>query len=102
MVLVSTSLELLLRCPEALALLFADDVKMVTRWIKNMNLHRRNGTNQSTMLSAYTSPLGEELPLRLSFFLDCTGIPILVSKLVKDFGTNSLYSPFSQFLEAAC
>ncbi len=52
---------------EALALLFADDVKMVTRRTLNMNLHgfltgRINGACRSILPNANISQFGEKFP----------------------------------------
>ncbi len=55
---------------KALRLLFADDVKKVTRRTRNMNPHisltaaltvRRSGTYRSSLLSSNTSTLSEKL-----------------------------------------
>ncbi len=89
---------------EALTLLFADDVKMVTPQTQNINPH-------SSLIAAWdwsqkwdlpTNPtkcnyhnIGREDPLRLSS--DSTPTP--VSKLLKDLGvqTDNVFSPFSVY-----
>ncbi len=47
--------------------------------------------------------IGREVPLRLSFFPDGSGIPIPVSTLVKDLGvqTDNMFSPSVQCTKAA-
>ncbi len=97
---------------KALTLLFADDVKLVTRRTQNMNLHS-SLTVALDWLKKWDLPinpakcnyliLGREVPTRLSFFPDKSGIPIPVSKLVKDLGvqTDNLPPPSAQCSEAA-
>ncbi len=45
---------------------------------------QRNGAHRPILPNATNSPLGEKIPVRLSFFPDGSGTPIPVSKLVKD------------------
>ncbi len=68
---------------EALTLLFADDVKMVTQRALDRSLH--NGTYRLILLSASTSRIG----------LDGSGTPITVFKLVKELGVqrDNVFSP---------
>ncbi len=61
---------------ESMTVLFADDVKMVTRRSQSMNLHRsltaawtgrRNGTYRSILVNATISQSGEKFPLFVFF-----------------------------------
>ncbi len=73
---------------ETLTLLFADDVKMVTRWSQSMNL-RSSLTAAWVWSKKWDLPINptkrkylrieQEVPLRLSFFPDGSGTPIPVS-----------------------
>ncbi len=75
---------------ETLTLLFADDVKMVTRRSQSMNHH-------SSLTPAW------DWSKRLSFFPDGSDTPIPVCNLVKDLGvqTDNMFSPCVQRTEAA-
>ncbi len=97
---------------ETMTLLFADDVKMVTRRSPSMNLHssftaawdwsKKWGLQINPTKCNYLT-IGREVPLRLSFFPDGSGTPIPVSTLVKDLGvqTDTMFSPSAQCTEAA-
>ncbi len=96
---------------ETLTLLFADDVKMVTRWSQSMNL-RSSLTAAWDWSKKWDLPInptkcnylkiGPEVPLRLSFFPDGSSISIPVSTLVKDLGvqTDNMFSPSAECTEA--
>ncbi len=95
---------------KALALLFADDVKMVTPQSQSMNLHSflTAAWDWSKKWDLPINPtkcnyltIGQEVPLRLSFFPDGSGTPIPVSKLVKDRGgqTDNMFSSTAQCTE---
>ncbi len=97
--------------PVALKLVFADDVKMVTRRTQNMNLHSSLtiAWDWSQKWDLPINPtkcnhltIGREAALRLSFFSDGSGTTIPVYKLVKDLGvqTDDMFSPSAQFNEA--
>ncbi len=97
---------------EALTLLLADDIKMVTRRSQSMNLHSSltaawdwsqkwdlpiNPTKSNLYLT-----IGREVSLSLSFFPNWSGTPIPVSKSVKDLKvqTDDMFSSFVQCTEA--
>ncbi len=97
---------------ETLTLIFADDIKMVTRRSQRMNLHSSltAAWDWSKKWDLPINPtkcnyltIGREVPLRLSFFPDGSGAPIPVSTLVKDLGvqTGNMFSPSAQCTEAA-
>ncbi len=96
---------------ETMTLLFADDVKMVTRRSQSMNLHSSlTAADWSKKWDLPINPtkcnyltIGREVPLRLSFFPDGSGTPIPVSTLVKDLGVqvDNMFSPSAQCTEAA-
>ncbi len=85
---------------EALELLFADDVKLVTRRTQNLNLHR-SLTATWDWLKKWGLPInpakcnyltiGREVPLRLFFIPDGSGTPIPVSPLAKDLGFRQIF-----------
>ncbi len=89
---------------EALTLLFEDDVKLVSRWTQNMNLHSSLTTalDWSKKWDLPINPakcnnisqLGEKFRWDCLFFPDGSGTPIPVSKLVKDLGvqTDNVFS----------
>ncbi len=89
---------------EALTLLFADDVKMVTPRPQSMKLHTSliAAWDWSQKWDLPTNPaqcnyptIGQEIPLRSSFFPDGFGTSIPLSKLVKDLGVqvDNVFSP---------
>ncbi len=97
---------------ETMTLLFADDVKMVTRRSQSKNLHSSltAAWNWSKKWDLPINPtkcnyltIGREVPLRLSFFPDGSGTPIPVSTLFKDLGvqTDNMFSPSAQCTEPA-
>ncbi len=97
---------------KALTLLFAHDVKTVTRRSQSMNLHSSltAALDWSKQWDLPVHPtecnvltIGREVPLKLSFFPDGSGTPIPVSTLVKDLGvqTDNMFSPSAQCTEAA-
>ncbi len=80
---------------DTLTLLFADDVKMMTRRSQSMDLHS-SLTIEWDWSNKWDLPInpskcnyltiGREVPLRLSFFPDGSGTPIPVYASVKDLG----------------
>ncbi len=97
---------------ETMTLLFADDVKMVTRRSQSMNLHsslsaawdwsKKWGQPINPTKCNYLT-IGREIPLRLSLSPDGSSTPIPVSTLVKNLGvqTDNMFSPSAQCTEAA-
>ncbi len=82
---------------EALTLLFADDVEVVTQWSQSMNLHSSliAAGDWSNKWGLHINPtkcnyltIEREVPLRLPFFPDGSGAPIHVYKLVTDLGVQ--------------
>ncbi len=97
---------------ETMTLLFADNVKMVTRRSQSMNLYSSLTAtwDWSKKWELPINPskcnyltIGREVPLRLSFFRNGSRTPIPVSTLVKDLGvqTDNMFSPSAQCTEAA-
>ncbi len=93
---------------ETMTLLFADDVKMVTRRSQSMNLTAAWDWSKKWDLPINPTKcnyltIGREVPLRLSFFPGGSGTTIPVSKLVKDLGVqaDNMLSPSTQCTEAA-
>ncbi len=84
---------------ETLTLLFADDVKMVTRRSQSMSLYSSliAAWDQSKKWDLPINPtkcnyltILREVPLRLSFFPDGSDTPIPVSNFVKDLGVRKI------------
>ncbi len=97
---------------DALTLLFTDDVKMVTRRTPTMSRHSSftSAWDWSKKWDLPINPtkcnyliIGQEAPLRLSFFVDGSDLVISVSKLVKDeeVQTENMSSPSVQCTETA-
>ncbi len=97
---------------ETMTLLFADDVKMVTRRSQSRNLHNsltaawgwsKKWDLPINPIKCNYRTIGPEVPLRLSFIPDGSGTPIPLSKLIKDLGvqTDNMRSPSAQCTEAA-
>ncbi len=83
---------------ETMTLVFADDVKMVTRRSQGMNLHSSltAAWDWSKKWDLPINPtkcnnltIGREVPLRLPFFPDWSDTPIPVSELFKDLGVQT-------------
>ncbi len=84
---------------EALKLLFADDVKLVTGRTQNMNPHRSLTAAWDWLKKWDLSinpakcnylTIGREVPLRLFFIPDGSGTPIPLSTLAKDQGFRQI------------
>ncbi len=94
--------------PEALTLLFAEDVKMVTRRSQSMNLRSsltaaRDWSKKCDLpinpTKCYYPTIGRKVPLRLSLFPNGFDTPIPVSKLVKDLKVQTYILPLLSALK---